>query len=317
MAEINMCPTTEWMQAKYDEMNHLLFGGRLGDCILKPFTSGKGANGRTLGWFKITNTNVKYEGSSRRMFVRNPNNILERIYVNRGNFVDTCKPCIELNANYTWSENAMVTTLVHEMCHYYTYMNGLVPLQGHGREFKSIGQIVSAKSNGMFTIQRLASAEQMSEMTLDADIKAKNDARIANKKSKLSAIIVKRQNGACQLTTTSSDAVINTILNYAKPRNYKYVIKSNDSNLIDLLYSKGYRNNMRTYRFWDITNTNFINDLKNYDLTVLYGNMTEKVDIIVNNILTKLLKEEDLEDDVMDIDPTMNLGLASPIEMLG
>lgn len=317
MADINMRPTTEWMQAKYDEMNHLLFNGRLGDCILRPFTSGKGANGRTLGWFKITNMNVKYEGSSRRMFVRNPNNILERIYVNRGNFVDTCKPCIELNANYTWSENAMVTTLVHEMCHYYTYMNGLVPLQGHGREFREIGQLVSARSNGMFTIQRLASAEQKSEMTLDADIKAKNDARLANKKSKISAIIVKRRDNTYNLTTTSSDAVINTILSYAKPRGYKFVLKSNDSNFIDLLFSKGYNKNMRTYRFWDITNKDFVDDLGNYETEVLYGSMNEKVDIIVNNILSKLLKEEDLENDVMDIDPTMNLGLASPIEMLG
>lgn len=312
-----MRPTTEWMQAKYDEMNRLLFNGRLGDCILRPFTSGKGASGRTLGWFKITNMNVKYEGSSRRMFVRNPNNILERIYVNRGNFVDTCKPCIELNANYTWSENAMVTTLVHEMCHYYTYMNGLVPLQGHGREFREIGQLVSARSNGMITIQRLASAEQKSEMTLDADIKAKNDARLANKKSKISAIIVKKRDNTYNLTTTSSDAVINTILSYAKPRGYKFVLKSNDSNFIDLLFSKGYNKNMRTYRFWDITNKDFVNGLDNYETEVLYGSMNEKVDIIVNNILSKLLKEEDLENDVMDIDPTMNLGLASPIEMLG
>ena len=46
--------TVEWMAKKYEEMNQQLFGGALGACRFKVFTTGKGSQGGTLGWFKIT-----------------------------------------------------------------------------------------------------------------------------------------------------------------------------------------------------------------------------------------------------------------------
>jgi hypothetical protein len=151
-------PTREWMAAKYAEMNEQLFNGSLGNCSFDIFTTGRGSQGGTLGWFKIKGSRILIERRSRRMYKDG----WDRIYINRSNFADLCYPTIELNGNYTGTEYGFLATLVHEMCHYYTYMNGYAPKQGHGPEFKEIGYIVSSRSNGLFTIQRLATAEEMS-----------------------------------------------------------------------------------------------------------------------------------------------------------
>lgn len=181
--EKKLIPTSDWMKINYDKLNKELFDGKLGDCILRPFTSGKGSNGGTLGWFKITGSNIKVERSSRRMYQNNRFYYLgwhdKKTYINANNFVDICKPAIELNANYAWSEKAMLSTLLHEMCHYYTYMGGYAPKQGHGPEFYSIGRYVSEKSKGTFPVERLASAEEMKEIEFTQDfldkIKAKTN----------------------------------------------------------------------------------------------------------------------------------------------
>ena len=102
----------------------------------------------------------------------------ERIYIDRNNFAELCHPTIELNGNYSGTEHGFLETLVHEMCHYYTEMDGYCPRQGHGFEFRNIGSIVTSRSNGMFTIQRLASAEQMTELELSDEMKAKRERRL-------------------------------------------------------------------------------------------------------------------------------------------
>ena len=55
-----MTPTVEWMARKYDEMNQTLFGGELGACSFKIFTTGKGSQGGVLGWFRITTNSIRY-----------------------------------------------------------------------------------------------------------------------------------------------------------------------------------------------------------------------------------------------------------------
>ena len=250
-------PNVEWMAAKYAEMNSLLFNGELGECDFAIFTTGKGSEGGTLGWFKIKGRNIRADRYSRRMFV----NGWERVNINRNNFVSLCHPTIELNGNYTGTEHGFLATLVHEMCHYYTYMNGYCPRQGHGREFKDIGYVVSSRSNGMFTIQRLASAEQMSELELSAEMKAKREKRMANKKSSVSAIIVFTKQGEVKLTITSSQNLIYMILASEEGRGNN-VVTSNDANVIEFLFSKGYKKNMRTWRYWSLEGKPWIDELK-------------------------------------------------------
>ena len=262
-------PTTEWMTKWYDIMNKRLFNGELGACILRPFTTGKGSNGSTLGWFKITASNIKVDRSTRRIF---KSDYYSRQYVDRSSFPSICKPCIELNANYSAPEDSWLNTLVHEMCHYYTYMYGYAPKQGHGPEFREIGAIVSSKSNGLITIQRLASAEEMTHFDLDADIKQKNQERLDRKKSNLNVCVIILDNKQVRLVTTTSMKLVDEIANLHNTKNDAlYFGCSHETGLVDLLYSKGYRSSMRTYRYWDISNASWLNILPEYQWNKVIG----------------------------------------------
>ena len=318
--------SVEWMSAMYDKMNNELFDGALGACNFDVFTTGRGSQGRVLGWFKIKGSGVKVERTSRRMFVRTR---FGKEYIDANNFVNYCKPQIELNGNYTATEEGFLATLVHEMCHYYTYMRGICPRQGHGTEFYAIGRVVSAKSNGRFTIRRLATAEEMEEWELNPEMQAKKDKRIANKKSKLNAIFFFFQNGTVELSTTSNQNVIRDIVNSASNRlshptrsRCLQIIQSNDPELIEMLFNEGYRKDFRTYRYWNVESKPWINTLTSYDYKELFKaeplNMESKErKKIVEDVINKFLKEEfgiGAEDDVISIDPNMNLGLESPLE---
>lgn len=186
----------------------------------------------------------------------------DKIYVDRKNFCEICKPLIELNGHYSGTELAFSATLLHEMCHYYTYMFGYVPKQGHGPEFRQIAQIVSSKSNGEFSVQRLASAEEMSNYELDAEMKAKKEARVNNKKSKLIAVFVFKKDGSVDLSLSTNRSLIDKIVYYntsltpiiaGRSRDkVEKIISSNDTKLIELLYKLGFRKSLRTYRYWPI-----------------------------------------------------------------
>ena len=251
-------PNTQWMAEKYDEMNSQLFNGALGECDFNVFTTGRGSQGGTLGWFKIAARGIRVDRYSRKMFKQG----WDRVYVDRKNFVEMCHPTIELNGNYSGTEHGFLATLAHEMCHYYTYMNGYCPKQGHGREFRQIGSIVSSRSNGLFTIQRLASAEDMSQLELNDEMKAKREKRLNNKKASVTAVLVFTVDGKVKLTMTSSQNLIDTISNEENRRG-ENVVTSNDSNVIDYLFSKGYRKNMRTWRYWSLEDKPWIGELKN------------------------------------------------------
>lgn len=264
-------PTVNWMAEKYDEMNAKLFGGQLGQCDFNIFTSGRGSQGRTLGFFRMNGRGLKIEIATRKMFGHNdwfPN---DKEYVNKSNFYSVCRPSIELNGNYSGTEHAFLGTLVHEMCHYYTYMNGYAPKQGHGTEFRNIAYRVSYKSNGEFSIQRLASAEEMQNFELSDEMKAKQEKRLSNKKASLMAIFVYNINGTVKLSTTSSQALATRIIDSYKKLDVPKVVVSNDLRLIELLYSHGYRRNFRTWRYWNVGNTDWIKTIDNYDIKV-YNN---------------------------------------------
>lgn len=251
-------PNPQWMAEKYNEMNQLLFNGALGACDFAIFTSGRGSEGGVLGWFKITARNIRVDRYSRRMFA---NQGWNKAYIDKSNFVDLCRPRIELNGNYTGTEHSFLATLVHEMCHYYTYMYGYAPKQGHGREFKEIGYVVSQRSNGMFTIQRLASAEQMTEMELSDEMKAKRAKRLSNKKSSVTAILVFTKKGEVKLTISSNPSLINMISSSEKERG-ENVVTTNDAEVIEYLFGKGYRKNMRTWRYWSLEGKPWLDELK-------------------------------------------------------
>ena len=311
-------PTVEWMEQKYQEMNKLLFNGKLGQCNFAIFTSGKGSQGDVLGWFKITGKNIKVDRHNGRIFKYTS---YDDIFVDKYNFYSICLPQIELNGNYTGTELSFLTTLVHEMCHYYTYMNGFAPKQGHGPEFKSIARYVTANANGMFTIQRLASAEQMEGFVLSDEMKEKKEKRLNNKKSKLNALISFKKSGQIRLTTTSKEPLIQIIINSHKDRDNKKVIQTNDINFIEYIFKLGYNINFSTWRYWDITDKNDILTQLNKSMKQEYINPNmDETKYNTKNIINEVLKEfiktnTNNNDDSIDINPNMNLGLESPFEI--
>jgi hypothetical protein len=261
--------TTEWMSEMYTEMNRQLFNNELGACNFKIFKTGKGANGNVLGWFKMTGTNLKYSKQTRRIYQYDPY-WGDKIYVDRSNFVDMCKPTIELNGNYKWSEKAALSTLVHEMCHYYCNMYGFVPIQSHGTDFKEIAAYVSSKSNGIFTVERLAKAEQMNEMELDSAIAAKNRQRQQNKLSKIQLVFVFRNDGTVRLINSTSPNLTTEIINIEKKGGKTKEIKlSTDENLKNIVFDSGYKTACRAYRYWPVEGQQFVKEIDKYQTTTI------------------------------------------------
>lgn len=271
-------PDASWMAQKYDEMNTMLFNGKLGACEFGIFTTGRGSRGGVLGWFEMRGTNLKVDRYNRRMFAAT---FAGKEYITKDNFVELCKPKIELNGNYRGTEHGFLCTLVHEMCHYYTYMNGWAPTQAHGREFRDIGMVVASRSNGLFTVQRLASAEQMSELELSDEMKVKKEKRLASKKSSMSAVVF-MPDGSIELTTTSSQPLIDKIKLYRgsgdktgtilDKKYWATVVVDNNPEVIDFLFSKGYKTNMRSWQYWNIEGKPWIEEFKR----MLNGDSSDK-----------------------------------------
>jgi hypothetical protein len=227
--------------------------------------------GKTLGWFCLCGQNLEVDKYGRHMYqkIDESNNV----YVDRNNFVEICKPKIGLNGNYYGTEQAFLGTLVHEMCHYYTYMDGRSPKQGHGREFKYIGFVVSSRSNGMFNIQTLASAEEMRGFELNDEMKARKEKRLANKKNSMSAVFILTGSYYNGLITTSDQNLIDKVYEEERKHGYDVVITKNPK-VIEYLFNKGYTENKRlikkkkygitfeTWKPYTITKKDWVNEIE-------------------------------------------------------
>lgn len=264
--------TVNWISQKYYEMNDTLFGGSLGSCKFEIFTTGKGSQGGVLGWFCCGRKSIYVSRATRRMYYLDYWG--DKEWVDNDNFVDIYKPIIKLNGNYTWTEKAALSTLVHEMCHYYTYMYGIAPKQAHGPEFRNIASIVSSKSKGFFTVERVASAEQMNEMTLNSDMQAKRDKRVENKLNKITVMLIYKNNGEIRLVNANSVQVIEDGIKCAE-RNSSTVkiVTCNDNNLKQELFDMGYKACMTKYgRYWSLEGAQkVLNILDKYNWNTVYS----------------------------------------------
>ena len=262
-------PTVEWMAEKYDEMNAWLFNGELGDCNFDIFTTGKGSQGRYLGLFSMKRPGLKVNRVTRRIYLplytRNE-------YADRKNFYDLCRPTILLNGHYTGTEEGFLTTLVHEMCHYYCDMYGILPKQSHGTEFRYICSIIQSRSGGRFTIQRVASAEQMSQLDLSPEMQAKRDLRAKNKASNTVALLFCLDNGTFRLfrTSVNNKSLMDAVIDIMKKRiGTRRILATNNSTAIEGLSRLGYNRNFRTWRYWEIS------DAKRNDVLAIFNNAKE------------------------------------------
>lgn len=317
-SEEKFLPTTDWMKEKYDELNKWLFGGRLGNCLFEIYTTGKGAE-RSLGHFRFTGSNIKYDRRTREMYWSDPKyGGSLKFPINNSNFVHYTQPMIGFNGHYKRTEHMWLNTLVHEMCHYYTYMNGYVPVQAHGKEFRNIAAVVGHRSGGVFEIKRLCDAENVGE--LDGDIVAKRQARDDKKKSKMTALLIFMRNGEIRLVTTTKKSLISDIVRESNGLTCKKIVATSDIGFIEYLWSRRYKNNMSTYRYWALKDNSVVNELKKYNSETLksYENMFENIqltmediNIMVESALKKIMGKED---ELCDITPDMILSDDSGLE---
>ena len=307
-------PTVDWITEKYFELNGWLFNGRLGNCLFEIYTTGEGME-TSLGHFRFTGRGVKYNKRTRQMYYTDYG---REEKIDADNFVYYAKPMIGLNGNYKRTEYMWLNTLVHEMCHYYTYMGGRVPVQAHGIEFRQIASIVGIRSNGIFEIKRLTDAEKAGE--LDEKIAARRQKREENKKSKMTALFIFMRNGEVRLVTTTKQSLIDEIISRSNERVCKKIVATSDANFIEYLWSLGYKKNMLTYRYWPIKDNSVLDELKKYSTKTLksYENMLENVQLTMEDInfmvesaLNKILGKEN---DMVDITPDMILSDDSGLE---
>lgn len=242
--------TVEWMRDRYEKANRELFNGVLGQCYFEA----EHTRPSNLGNFRmnVDEGDVAYMKSDRRMFKRHSDYYDKdgvyhgKIYINRENFFTYCKPTIRMNTMYSGTENSLYNTLVHEMCHYYTYMDGLVPAKAHGREFRNIAMVVSNRSNGLFTIQRLASAEEMEGYQLDDGIKVRK-----RKHNTPHYYLEFLNDGSDKVRLSNLNATgLKTMLTYMKRDST--VIELKNEEIANRLYDDGYRQQSRNYSFWTL-----------------------------------------------------------------
>lgn len=263
-------PTVEWMSKRYDEANQKLFNGSLKQCDFGLFTTGSGSRGNTNGWFRITARGLKYNSRDRRLYKEVYG--YEKVYVNYDNFYEIAHPKIELNGNKSGSEWAFMVTLVHEMCHYYNYMYGHLPAQAHGREFMSIANAVTRRSNGQIEVTKKTTLERSQHFVLDDKVKQIND-KIANtRKSKATLILKITKKGNWEMSIVSSPNIVQEIVDYTKrKKDATKVIKTNDQSVIDAAIENGFRKIFRTYRYWTLKNKDWLkNALESADIEEVY-----------------------------------------------
>ena len=278
----------EYLQGLYDILNDEYFDGKLGDCTIGTFS---GRKVRTLGYFHLNST---YVDQNKRMFVHSFSAPNGRIYIDSDNFAELCKPEINLNANYKWTTKQMEATLLHEMCHYWTWKRGNAPTQGHGPEFRMIASHVSKKSDGKFSIQRLASAEEMQNLELDPELRASMQKRAENKINNTYVILLYRENGTVYLSRTTSWQAIakstkihsNTGVTFISPA--KKIEVYRDKELTENLNERGYSSNcIGELKWWDITRKDFSAGTSLVDMITAYPHKTLVFADLSNEIYTR------------------------------
>ena len=263
---VKITPTAEWMKQTYDELNKWLFHGVLGKCKFKVFTDGKGSQGGRLGFFHMSKQ-YRYDFKTLKMY-----SVLGRNFpVYKENFYETCGPEIMLNGNYKGTEYAFASILLHEMCHYYTYMNGTMPRQGHGVEFKQIGATVAYRSGGYFKIQTRERPEVLSQLELNRRFVNKRNRREDSSITRAFCMLLFMNDGAVRLVRTTQDKVKEEVMRYETNRNNCHkIVEIRDINFVNECQTYGYITNCRTYRFWPVQGKKFVENFENYNHKVLY-----------------------------------------------
>jgi predicted SprT family Zn-dependent metalloprotease len=301
-------PSIEFLSKKYDELNEWLFEGKLKDCAFELFSN----KTNTLGQFSMRK-GVKFSKATREMFYQN--NYGTRIPISYDNF-ELTMPKIGLNMDFERTELAWITTIAHEMCHYYTYMYGRAPKQAHGTEFKSIASKIKILTNNLINISTYSDLSMDGSKYTD-EVQDKINRTTARKKNNMTALILYKDDGKIWLITSTLPEVIKRAKTvcYGKCNT---IISVKDPDFIEYLWNNGYKNNMRSLRFWDIKNTKVEKDLGDYEYEVEYRKgdpvtfTLSEIKEMVKSVLDNINNEDN--DDLVSLGD-INLSLKSPIDL--
>ena len=263
---VKITPTAEWMKKTYDELNKWLFNGVLGKCKFKVFTEGTGSQWHRLGFFHFAKQ-YRYSPKTRKMY----STLGINFPIDKYNIYELCAPEIKINGNYKGTEYAFASILLHEMCHYYTYMNGVIPRQGHGVEFKQIGSMVSARSNNYFKIQTHERQEVMAQLELSPNFLDKRSRREDSSITRAFCMLLFMNDNTIRLVRTTQDKVKEEVMSYETKRDKcTKIVEIRDINFINECQTYGYITNCRTYRYWSVEGKKIVENFENYNHKVLY-----------------------------------------------
>lgn len=125
-----MRPTLQYVEEKFDYYNNLCFGGQLPRPLIK-LTQRRESIGRT--------------------------NMSQRCI--DGKYIRNAS--IEISIRYDYPEVEYIDTIVHEMIHYYMWMNNIDEESAHGPKFRAIMNEITQKYGIRITIQCDESEEAM------------------------------------------------------------------------------------------------------------------------------------------------------------
>lgn len=323
-------PSLLWLKRKYDEFNQAYFNGELMACEFSIFTSGKGSEGGILGKFSMTNCNYFKSDRRRKIvhigevpgevsFYRNGRFVVD---ITKNNFVKICKPRISLNGNYSWNEFSMSETLIHEMCHYLVYIrnNFCMPSRSHGSLFMSVASEVTSRTNGVFSVEGVATAETMKNVELDQKFVEKRKRRAENAANTATIALIKRADLGTYMMFIANENITMRFVNLFKGPNEKYPFVKiiRDPDIAAFLLRNGYKKFRVPTRHY-----NMAKYPKDLDMLMKADGEVQKinesrdvssfVEMIVENEINRFKNEvgidADDEDDLVYLDRSVNLGI--------
>ena len=299
-------------------------------CEFSIFTSGKGSEGGILGKFSMTNCNYFKSDRRRKIvhigevpgevsFYRNGRFVVD---ITKNNFVKICKPRISLNGNYSWNEFSMSETLIHEMCHYLVYIrnNFCMPSRSHGSLFMSVASEVTSRTNGVFSVDGVATAETMKNVELDQKFVEKRKRRAENAANTATIALIKRADFGTYMMFIANENITMRFVNLFKApnENYPFVKIIRDPDIAAFLLRNGYKKFRVPTRHY-----NMAKYPKDLDMLMKADGEVQKinesrdvssfVEMIVENEINRFKNEvgidADDEDDLVYLDRSVNLGI--------
>lgn len=143
-------PTNEWMEEKFKEFNRTLFDNKLPYCYLEATKDPSKLKKQYCGLFTLQVDwyywkDKKHNDRGYKIYFR----------IGKGSkmaeSIDELKPAIYMNTAVKYeTEERMESTLIHEMIHLYTFKDCYCPIQCHGKEFKSMCKLLTAKGERIY-----------------------------------------------------------------------------------------------------------------------------------------------------------------------